>query len=323
MFGLLRAPSHPLSDHFDGRRFHDPNGLDRHGVKEFLRWRFRRSPGGWPEQVENGHRDRPPARVQGEALRVSFVNHATFLIQTQGLNILTDPVWSERASPVQWAGPKRVRPPGVAFDDLPKIDLVLVSHGHYDHLDAPTLRRLWRRDRPRVLTPLGQDAAMRGVPAETLDWDEGVQVAPGLRATLEPAQHWSSRGLFDANRALWGAFALETPGGNVYFAGDSGYNGHFSAAARKYGGFRLALLPIGSYEPRWFMAYQHMNPDEAVRAHRDLGARHSLAFHYGTFRLADDAYDAPQRELEKARELHQVSPDAFRALENGQAWEVP
>ncbi len=323
MFGFLRSRRHPLSDHYDGKRFHDPDGRGKRSFKAFLSWRRTRAPGSWPDWVENRHADRPPPRVDGDALRVAFVNHATFLIQTRGLNILTDPLWSERASPVRWAGPKRVRAPGIAFDDLPKIDLVLVSHGHYDHLDKPTLKRLWRRDRPRVLTPLGQDRAMRPVPAEALDWGEGVALADGVRATLERAQHWSARGPFDANKALWGAFAIETPGGAIYFAGDTGYGPHFQQAAAKYGGFRLALLPIGAYEPRWFMEFQHMTPDEAVKAHKDLRAARSLAFHHGTFQLADDGFDAPLIELAKAREMHQVAPDVFRALENGETWAVP
>lgn len=313
----------PPSDHFDGRRFHNPGAPVERPPFAFLRWQLTREPGPWPDFRPLAATDQPPERVHGGELRVSFVNHATVLLQTRGLNILTDPVWSERVSPLSWAGPRRVQPPGIAFDDLPPIDLVLVSHNHYDHLDLATLARLQRRDRPRVLVPLGNDAILAAhdppLASEALDWGDRVTVAEGVSVTAEPMRHWSARGLFDRNRALWAAYALRTPEGTVYFVGDSGYGDGelFREAGARHAPIRLALLPIGAYEPRWFMRPVHMTPAEAVRAHADLGAARSLGIHQGTFRLADEAYAAPRRDLAAAREAAALPADCFPAPGNG------
>lgn len=275
----------------------------------------------------------PPAapvieRVEGANLRVTFINHATVLIQTHGLNILTDPVWSKRVSPTRHAGPARVRAPGLEMSDLPPIDVMLVSHNHYDHMDVISLRSLWNQHRPHILAPLANGRIIRGphnIDVTELDWGDKQVLGNNISTTLVPAQHWSSRGLFDAYQALWGGFVLQTPAGNIYFAGDTGYaNGdHFRQAQSLFGEFRLALLPIGAYEPRWFMAYQHMNPMEAVRAHVDLNAHHSLGIHFGTFQLTDEGHDEPVKDLAVARAELGISADVFRTLENGQAWDVP
>lgn len=319
----------PVSPHFDGERFFLPGDPRTTGFGDFLRWRFEGGGPDWPEWVDNRHADRPPARVEGADLRVSFVNHATVLLQTGGLNILTDPIWSERASPVSWAGPKRVRAPGVAFDDLPKIDVVLLSHNHYDHMDLPTIERVWRRDRPLILTPLGNDAILKrgidGIAATPMDWGQTVEIGDGLTATLEPMRHWSRRGITDTNKALWGAFVVNGPGGPIYFMADTGYGDGriFRAAAEKYGPFRFALFPIGAYKPEWFMEYAHMTPRDAVRAHLDSRACRSIATQHQTFNLADEGYEEPIRDLEAAKAELGVAPDAFLALENGQAVTVP
>src|ERR1700704_4971483 len=199
----------PASDHFDGTRFFDPDGVPPKSLGEVLRWQF--GPGrqrqAWPEWAPSPHADTPPARVTGEKVRLSFVGHASWLIQTSGLNILIDPVWSARASPFGWAGPKRHNDPGIAFDALPPIDVALVSHGHYDHLDLATLSRLPAAHRPRVITPLGNDIVMRAhdpaIAAEGFDWHQRVVLAPDLAVTLVPLRHWSARGLFDRNKTLW------------------------------------------------------------------------------------------------------------------------
>src|SRR5438552_10382994 len=262
----------PVSEHFDGVRFVDPDGVSPKGIRDVLRWWGSNLKSEWPLVYPSPHSDRPPPRVSGSSLRVAFVGHASLLVQAGGLNVLLDPVWSERVSPVSFAGPKRVNDPGIPFEALPKIDAVLVSHCHYDHLDAATLSRLAAAHRPRVITPLGNDAIMRShdpaIRAEAYDWGARVELGDGVAATLVPTRHWSARGLFDRNRALWAGFVIDTPGGRLYHVADSGYGDgrHFRAAREKHGPFRLAILPIGAYEPRWFMREQHMNPEEAMRA---------------------------------------------------------
>lgn len=317
----------PPSDHFDGKRFYNPGKPMTKTFVDFLRWRFTAERRFWPEYSALPAYDQPPERVYGSSLRVSLVGHVTVLIQTQGLNILTDPVWSERASPVQWAGPRRVHPPGIDFDALPPIDVVLLSHNHYDHLDLATLDRLWRGHRPRIITPLGNEAILAGhnpeIIAEACDWGAKVQVAPEVAVHLEPMHHWSARGIFDRNKALWAAFTIETPGGNIYFVGDSGYGGgdYFRAAREKFGGFRLAILPIGDYDPRWFMSYGHMNPAESLLAFEDLGRPLVLPVHYNTFHLADTGYGEPLAALHQALASHPEARGRFVTLAAGESWE--
>jgi L-ascorbate metabolism protein UlaG (beta-lactamase superfamily) len=257
------------------------------------------------------------------------VGHASFLLQTGGLNILIDPVWSERVSPVSFAGPKRINAPGIAFEDLPPIDVVLVSHNHYDHMDVATLKRLAAAHGSRIVTPLGNDAILRegGVPGriDAHDWGDRVELSDRVAVHLEQALHWSARGMLDRLHALWAAFVIEAPGGTIYFAGDTGFGSgaHFEAVREKFGPPRLALLPIGAYEPRWFMKDQHMNPDEAVQAFLKSGAHQALAFHWGTFRLTDEGPERPTEALGAALKEHGVNEQRFRALRPGQAWDVP
>ncbi len=321
-----------VSDHFDGERFFTPNGPPPKSRRDLLRWltdRRRRAPKAkWPAWAPSPFADRPPPRVEGATWRISYVGHASFLIQTAGLNLLLDPVWSERASPFRFAGPKRVNDPGTAFEDLPPIDTVLVSHGHYDHLDLRTLARLAAAHRARVITPLGNDAIMRkydaNIAAEAYDWGERVEVGKDFAVTLVPTQHWSARSLSDRNMMLWASFVLETPGGRIYFVANSGYGeGRFFRETReRHGPFRLAILPIGAYEPRWFMRDQHMNPAEAVQALADCGADYALAHHHGTFQLTDEAIDAPRLALGEALAEAGIAPERFRVLQPGEVWEL-
>jgi len=320
----------PPSDHFDGRRFFDPDGVPPKSLRDVLRWQFGRDRQReiWPKWVPSPHADTPPKRVEGDKVRLSFVGHASWLIQTSGVNILVDPVWSERASPVRWAGPKRVNDPGIDFSALPPIDVALVSHGHYDHLDIVTLSKLAAKFSPRIITPLGNDVTMRranpALRAEAFDWHQRVELGSGLAATLVPTRHWSARGLFDRNRALWASFVLETPAGKVYIVCDSGYGEgkHFRRIAQAHGPLQLAILPIGAYEPRWFMRDQHMNPSDAVKALADCAAAQALAHHHGTFQLTDEAIDAPVKALHAALDDAKIPRERFVALKPGQVVEI-
>jgi L-ascorbate metabolism protein UlaG (beta-lactamase superfamily) len=318
----------PVSDHFDGTYFFDADGSPPKSFADLLRWRFTRKAAAWPERAPSGFSDIPPIQVSSDKIRFSFVGHASWLIQTAGLNILIDPVWSERCSPVSFAGPKRVNDPGIAFDALPPIDVVLVSHGHYDHLDIRTLSKLAAKFSPRVITPLGNDVTMASgdaaIRAEPYDWYQCIEIGNGVAVTLVPTRHWSARSLFDRNKVLWASFVIETPAGKIYAVGDSGYGDgkHFRRVREMYGAPRVALLPIGAYEPRWFMQDMHMNPDDAVKAMADCGAGQALAHHYGTFQLTDEAIDAPVNALAAALDTAKIQRDKFIALKSGQTFDI-
>jgi L-ascorbate metabolism protein UlaG (beta-lactamase superfamily) len=326
----MKTYAGPVSDHFDGERFFDPDGVPPKSLGDVLRWQFGRDRQrqAWPEWAPSPHADTPPARVAGDRVRLSFVGHASWLIQTAGLNILIDPVWSARASPFGFAGPKRVNDPGIAFDKLPPIDAALVSHGHYDHLDIATLSRLAAKFSPRTITPLGNDVTMRStddaIKTESFDWHDRVELGNGVAVTLVPTRHWSARGLFDRNKALWASFVLETPAGKIYIVCDSGYGEgeHFRRVGQKHGPLRLAILPIGAYEPRWFMQDQHMNPSDAVKALADCGAEQALAHHHGTFQLTDEAIDAPVEALHATLDEANIPRERFGVLKPGQVFEI-
>jgi L-ascorbate metabolism protein UlaG (beta-lactamase superfamily) len=310
----------PRTDHFDGRRFFNPNGAN--GQPVWMVPRLLLTPWTrWPPEIPVEPR-RPPRPGPDEVV-VTFVGHATFLIQAGAANVLIDPVYSRRASPFSFAGPRRARAPGVRFDDLPPISLVLLSHNHYDHCDLDTLMLLERRFHPSVVTPLGNGRLLRSAgfrQVEEIDWWETASAAP-LPITLTRAQHFSARGPFDRNRALWGGFLIEAGGFRILHAGDSGYGPHFREIAARLGPIDLALLPIGAYRPRWFMKDIHMNPAEAVQAHLDLAARRSIAMHFGTFQLTPEGIDEPVRELAEALRERGVPAEQFRAAEVGEsAW---
>lgn len=311
----------PVSDHFDGREFHD--GARAAGFGDLVRWQTERHPDPWPEWVESPPGAKPPARVEGTAMRVTFVNHATVLVQAGGVNVLTDPIWSERASPLSFVGPKRVRAPGIRFEDLPPIDLVLISHNHYDHLDLETLRRLAGSHAALFVSGLGNDLLLRrhGVPgARALDWGQSLTFH-GAKVTSVRNQHWSNRSLGDARETLWTAFVVETAAGRFYFAGDTGYGKHFAEVGARFPGLRLAILPIGAYKPEWFMSPMHEGPAEAVQAQRDLGAATAVAMHFGTFPLGDDGIDEAPRALAEA--LKAAPGQRFWVLGFGEGREVP
>ncbi|MDB5478847.1 MAG: hypothetical protein JWM96_1342 [Alphaproteobacteria bacterium] len=320
--------SGPKSDHFDGKRFHAPEPIEKKNWLAVARWRFTAEREKWPEWVEITP-DKPPARVQGTALRAVFVNHATILLQTRGLNILTDPIWSERCSPFSFMGPKRVHAPGIVFEDLPKIDLVLISHAHYDHLDLPTVKRLVARDNPLFVVPLGVDTILRkAVPdarITTLDWHQAHSFNQGLTIHAEPTQHWSARKPWDNGQSLWASYVLEFPEDKLYFSGDTGYasGAIFKEIGKKYGPIRFAMIGIGAYRPRWFMQPSHIDPSEAVKIFQDIGAQHAIPMHFGTFPLSDEGRDEQVTDLNAALEKAGIPHEKFRALQAGKSWYEP
>ena len=301
----IRAP-------FDGDVFDNLEPFPDKSLFTVLRWRFSRmfTAPSWPDWVETSTL-RPPS--SSSDLKISLINHATILIQMDGINILTDPIYSQRSSVVSFAGPKRIHSPGIQFEDLPVIHAVLVSHNHYDHLDVPTLKLLQKRDQPRIFAGLGTKGFLEaeGISgAIDLDWWEETQLF-GLSLTFVPAQHWSMRATVDRRSMLWGGYYIKGSE-NVYFAGDTGYGKFFSAIRKKLGSPDWALLPIGAYEPRWFMKHSHMNPMEAVQAGVDLGTKRAMGMHFGTFsNLADEGYLQPKRDLERALGVRGLAKDWF------------
>jgi L-ascorbate metabolism protein UlaG (beta-lactamase superfamily) len=316
----------PVSDHFDGTRFFNPGGGGGpRGALDLLRWTFIEPWAPWPSSLQSPFPpDRPPAAVHGEAIRIAYIGHASFLIQTHGLAILIDPVWAERAGPSGLLGPKRINPPGIAFDDLPRIDCVLLTHNHYDHMDAATIARLWQRFAPRIVTPLGNDAILRaavpGLPAEAVDWGARVDLGAGVAVHAEPSLHWSARGAFDRSHALWASFVVEAGARKVYCVGDTGFGDGalFKRVRQRHPGLALALLPIGAYAPRWFMRNVHMNPQEAVEALEHCGAAEALGHHWGTFRLSSEGAEQPAAELAAALAERDLPSARFAALRPGE-----
>jgi L-ascorbate metabolism protein UlaG (beta-lactamase superfamily) len=306
--------------HFDGRRFYNPGAPQARGFIDVLRWKLSSRPESSPRFIADVEQSIPPRSVDGSGLRITLVNHSTVLIQQRGSNILTDPIWSERASPVSWLGPKRRRKPGVRLEDLPRIDTVLLSHNHYDHLDLPTLRRIAADGHPSFIVAAGCARLLRSQriePVHELDWGESVTLS-GVTVHCVAAQHFSSRGIFDRDKTLWCGYLIESPDRRVYFAGDTGFGNHFGQIRERFGSPNVALLPIGAYDPRWFMSPVHMSPEEALQAHRILGAQTSIAIHHGTFQLADDGIDTPPRKLIACRQ-----DENFSILKNGQFTEIP
>lgn len=305
-----------LSDHFDGVRFFNPWGrFPEKGFLDMLKWQTSGQRAKWPVSVAN--EARPAIPEKSEALRVTFIGHATLLAQVSGINILIDPVFSERCSPFSSLGPKRVRRPFVDIKNLPKIDYVFVSHNHYDHMDRASLAALAQRHRPSFIAPLGNARHIGQwvgkCPVAELDWHEGIPLSEQVSLTLTPSQHWSRRRYSDINRDLWGGFFLKTAAGqSLYYCGDSGFHESvFAGIHQKYGAPDIALLPIGAYEPRWFMGYSHMNPDDAMKAFALLQAKRGMGFHFETFQLTDEAFDAPRKHTTEAMKKYGVAPERF------------
>ena len=313
----------PVSDHFDGRQFHnlEPIGL---GFCEWVKRRFTTHHGPWRKFTDTPPGPPPPERIARGPLHVTLVNHDTLLIQMDGVNVLTDPIWSERSAPV--VGSHRHRPPGLRFEDLPHIDAVLVSHNHHDHMDLPTLSRLAARDHPKIVVGLGNTAFLGGKGiggGHDLDWWQSVEIAPGVAVTAVPARHMSGRGPFDQNQTLWCGFVLAGPSGSVYFAGDTGIGSHFAAIGKRFPHLTLALLPIGGFKPLWYMREQHLGPADALAAFRELGAETMIPMHFGTFVEGDDGELEPVETLCAA--VAQAPPPVPRVviLDNGESADLP
>ena len=304
------SDKYKITDHYNGKNFYNPGTKDEpKSIFTVLKWKIFADSSVWPDKVD------PPYKLglpipSSEKLIVTFVNHATFLIQVDNLNILTDPVWAKRVSPFSFAGPKRVHGPGVEFDKLPKIHAVLISHNHYDHMDSETIKKLEDRDSPLFIVPLANEKKMKSFGAKKIteiDWWDSVALSPEVNVTLTPARHWSSRTLWDKRESLWGSFFIESKKEKIYFSGDTGYGAHFAEIFKRLGAPTLSMLAIGAYQPRWFMKDMHMNPEDAVLAHLDLQSKKSIGMHFGTFKLSDEKFEDPVNDLEMAKKKLSVS----------------
>lgn len=310
----------PVSDHFNGNVFFNHKPSSPKSLFDLWRWWFSRERKPWPTQIANVPHEPITPVTQPNTVKITFVNHATVLIQTPSANLLTDPIWSERASPFSWWGPRRVRTPGIGFAELPHIDVIVISHNHYDHLDISTLLKLDKKFHPFFLVPLGNKILLNNAGIKNvieLDWWQSYEIKKA-RITFLPSQHWSARWLNDRNKTLWGSYGIEVANKKIYFAGDSGYENHFKTIREKWHIPDFALLPIGSYLPRWFMHDNHMNPEEAIQAHLDLQSAQSMAIHFGTFQLSDEAIDQPVKDLMASLTTYGISANQFRVLKEGE-----
>jgi N-acyl-phosphatidylethanolamine-hydrolysing phospholipase D len=284
------------------------------GLGDVLKWQFSRmfqsdlpslNPSDY--QFEIRENDGSDLIANNKNISLTWIGHASVLIQAEGKNILTDPIWSERCSPVSFAGPKRYTPPGVKIENLPKIDAVVISHNHYDHMDIPTLQILQNKFKPMFFVGLGNKEMLESVGLQNvyeMDWWESKEFTD-LKITFTPTQHFSARGLFDRDKTLWGSYVIQTSQSSFYFAGDTGYFSGFQEIGNRFPTLDFAILPIGAYEPRWFMKVVHMNPEDTIQAFLDLKAKFLVPMHYQTFILTDEALDAPLsftvQEMEKKK----------------------
>ena len=313
----------PVSNYYNGETFHYKNQEINKSITDLLKWKFSGKQSTWPENIKVKQVKIKQERVYKD-IAITFINHSTFLIQADGINILTDPVWSERVSPFSWAGPKRSRLPGVKYKDLPPIDIVLVGHNHYDHLDIETLKLLHKDHKPKFIVGLGVDLLLKeeGIDnVKALGWRESINIS-NIEYHFVECQHWSARGLFDKNVTLWGSFIIKLSNKSIYFASDTGYSEHFKEQRKIYGAMDISLLPIGAYEPRWFMKSQHMNPEEAVKSHIDLESGFTIGMHFGTFQLTDEAIDTPEKELQLALLKYNITKEKFIAPVFGQQFRI-
>lgn len=322
-FGLIKTGWYkgPVSDHFNGKLFFNPGVENKKSFSDILRWWFTVEKHKWPERANNLPHEAVVQNIPETAIRVTFVNHSTVLIQTHDVNFLFDPIWSYRASPFTWIGPARVRNPGITFEELPRIDVVLISHNHYDHLNIPTLLKLKEKFDPLFIVPLGNKYLLNQFGISNvieMDWWQQYKMK-SCTVTFLPSQHWSARWLHDRFRTLWGGYGIEIYNKKIYFAGDAGYSDHFNQIRMKWGVPDIVFLPIGSYLPRWFMKDNHLNPEESVKAHIDLQSKNTIGIHFGTFQLSEESINQPLIDLNAALHKYQVSAQNFYVLKEGES----
>lgn len=321
----ISCNKYQASDHCDGRKFFNPE--KGHSFGDQIKWMYEIKTIDWPRWIEDIPQPSPPPTVTGGRVRVTYINQATMLIQVGGINILTDPIFSEKAGPVSWLGTKRVRKPGIDIDSLPKIDIILISHNHYDHFDSKSLKKLASKYKATVFTGLGNKEILQSFGFKKvveMDWWDKHAINEGTGAvTFVPARHTSGRGLFDKDKTLWGGFVISTVNGDIYFAGDTGFGEFANQIQSRFKKFSLAILPIGSYEKRWFMKSQHMNPDDAVRLHLMLNVEQSIGMHYATFNEhPEQTIDAHEKDLREALLIHNVDASKFKVLGFGEGYEM-
>lgn len=323
ILGCANAVEIDKSDHYDGSRFFNPTMKEKYspGFTDVFKMAREGRPE-WPDSLENFAIPKIDETLSENQIRITFVNHATFLIQLPGINILTDPVWSEKVGPFSLVGAKRVRKPGIEFEKLPRIDIVLISHNHYDHLDVETLKNLNKTHSPRVLVPLGDKQLIESIgihDVQEMDWWDSVEITPTLNVVFAPTQHSSRRGVFDLDKSLWGSFFITNNESKIYFGGDAAYSTHYSDIKKRLGSPDISLLGIGDYLPRWFMKNIHMNPEEAVQAHKDLGSKISIGMHHGTFQNSSVTYEQPATDLKRALIENELPNESFLIQLEGQS----
>jgi L-ascorbate metabolism protein UlaG (beta-lactamase superfamily) len=290
---------------------------------DVIKWKMNSKRGKWPNKINFTPFKKLP-EIQKD-IQITFVNHATFIIRSDKTTILTDPIWSDRCSPVSWAGPKRVHPPAVTLEALKKVDIVIISHNHYDHLDEKTLKDLDDMYSPVFIVPKGDKKLLEEsfeIKSDIVEMDWWVDMkVRDIKLSMTPAVHFSGRGMFDRNESAWGGYYLTIKGKSIFFGGDTGYGSHFKDIVKRYHAPDISLLPIGAYEPRDFMKLVHINPEEAVMAHKDLKSKFSIGMHFGTFPLTDEAYDQPNKDLKSALKKHQVEDNDFSIPQIGQIYD--
>lgn len=317
-----KLTKYPLTDHFDGKKFFNPGFTTKKSFKEVLKMLQEvRGKNKWPKHIKNQIKPQILNQIHADQAVITYINHATHLIQLENLNILTDPIFSKRAGPFSLLGPKRVRDPGIPLQQLPPIHLVLVSHNHYDHMDLPSLNKLEKMFHPLFIVPLGNHKYLKKKRFKhviEIDWWQRFEINDQQSIISVPAQHWSRRKFNDVNKSLWCGFVIQSHSIKIYFAGDTGYGSHFKKIKQVLGQLDISILPIGSYAPRWFMQAQHMNPEEAVLASIDLSSILNIATHHQTFRLSQEGINDPVKELKKSMLAHNINAENFLTPENGE-----